>query len=431
MGNIGFEVTLIFLLVLANGVFAMAELAVVSSRKARLRQRADEGNRGARVALELADKPDDFLSTVQVGITMIGTLAGAFGGATVAEKFAAYLKQFPQIAQYADSVAITIVVLLISYLSLILGELVPKNLALSNPEGIASMVAPPMRLLARLGSPFVRFLTLSTKLVMKLIPVKASNDAPVTAEEIKVLLAQGTEHGTFEEAEQEMVEGVFRLSDRRVTDLMRPRGKVRSLDVEQEWAVNREVLRKSTFSRFPIIQGDLDRVIGIVHVKDLFLMIDNGDPLNLRSVARPPLMLPEATPAFEALERFQESGEQMALIIDEHGSVEGIITLTDLMEGLVGDLRGPGEHTRAKAVKREDGSWLVDGQLPIHDLLDELDLREIPGEEEGFATVAGLILAHLHRIPVPGDYFVADGWRFEVLDMDANRVDKVLVSHIG
>jgi putative hemolysin len=308
---------------------------------------------------------------------------------------------------------------------------VPKNLALSNPEGIASFVAPPMSFLARLGSPFVRFLTLSTKLVMKLIPVKASNDAPVTAEEIKVLLAQGTEHGTFDEAEQEMVEGVFRLGDRRVTDLMRPRGKVKSLDIEEEWPVNREVLRSSTFSRFPVIEGNLDRVVGVVHVKDLFLVVDNGEQIDLRAIARRALMLPEATPAIEALERFQESGEQMALIIDEHGSVEGIVTLTDLMEGVVGDLRGPGENTRPKAVRREDGSWLVDGQLPIHDLLEELDLKEVPGEEEGFATVGGLILAHLHRIPAPGDHFVADGWRFEVLDMDANRVDKVLVSRVG
>jgi len=428
MSNIGFEVTLIFLLVIANGVFAMAELAVVSSRKARLRQKAEEGHRGAGVALELAEKPDDFLSTVQVGITMIGTLAGAFGGATVAEKFAIYLKEFPAIAQYADSIAITVIVLLISYFSLILGELVPKNLALSNPEKIAGMLAPPMRLLARAGSPFVRFLTFSTRVVMKLIPVKASTDAPVTEEEIKVLLAQGTEHGTFEEAEQEMVAGVFRLGDRRVMDLMQPRGKVRCLDVEEAWAVNREVLRNSAFSRYPVIEGDLDRVIGVVHVKDLFLLLDNAQPLDLRSIARAPLLFPEGTPAFDALERFQESGQEMALIIDEHGSVEGIVTLTDLMEGVLGDMRGPGDDTRAKAVEREDGSWLVDGHLPIKEFLEEVGLKEVPGEEDGFTTVGGFVLAHLRRIPAPGDHCIVEGWRIEVLDMDAHRVDKVLVT---
>lgn len=424
------EIILIFLLVLANGVFSMAEMAVVSSRKARLRQRKEDGHRGAGVALELAEKPDDFLSTVQVGITMIGTLAGAFGGATVAEKAAVHLKQIPAVAAYADSIAITVVVLLISYFSLILGELVPKNLALSNPEGIASALAPPMRFLARLGSPFVRFLTLSTKLVMKLIPVKASNEAPVTEEEIKAMLAQGAAHGTFEEAEQEMVEGVFRLGDRRVRDLMRPRGKVKSLDLQEDWSVNREVVRQSVFSRFPVIDGDLDHAVGVVHVKDLFLLADRGQAVDLRAAARPTLMMPEATPALDALERFQESGAQMALIIDEHGSVEGIVTVTDLLEGVVGDLRGPGGSARPQAVRREDGTWLVDGQLPIKTFLEELELKEIPGDVDGFNTVGGLVLAHLHRIPAPGDHFVADGWRFEVLDMDANRIDKVLVSRL-
>lgn len=430
MGNIGLEVTLILLLVIANGVFSMAELAVVSSRKARLRQRAEQGRRGAGVAVELAESPHDFLSTVQVGITMIGTLAGAFGGATIAEKFAVYLKTFPETAAYADSIAITIVVLIISYLSLILGELVPKNLALSNPEGIACFIAPPMRFLSRAGSPFVRFLSFSTRVVMKFIPVKAGNEAPVTEEEIKVLIAQGTEHGTFHQAEQELLEGVFRLGDRRVVDLMHPRGKVKSLDLNRDWSVNQQVLRGTTFSRFPVIDGDLDRVVGIVHIKDLFLASAPGGDFDLRALAKPPLMLPEATPALVALERFQASGQQMALIVDEHGSVEGVVTLTDLMEGVLGDLRGPGDGLRAKAVRREDGSWLVDGRLTVKEFMELLGMREMPGEESGFTTVGGLVLAHLRRIPAPGDHFEVDGWRFEVLDMDANRIDKVLVSSL-
>src|SRR5215203_862382 len=247
MGNIGFEVALIIILVLANGIFSMAEMAVVSARKARLRQRSEEGRRGAAVALELANSPDDFLSTVQVGITMIGTLAGAFGGATLAEKLAAYLKQFPAVAAYSDSISMTLVVLAISYLSLILGELVPKNIALSNAEGIASALAPPMRWLSKLGSPAVRFLTFSTRVVMKVLPVKPSSEAPVTEDEIKVLIAQGTEHGTFEEAEQEMVEGVFRLGHRRVDELMQPRGRVVALDADEPWEANREVLRRSAY----------------------------------------------------------------------------------------------------------------------------------------------------------------------------------------
>jgi putative hemolysin len=427
MGNIGFEVALIIILVLANGIFSMAEMAVVSARKARLRQRSEEGRRGAAVALELANSPDDFLSTVQVGITMIGTLAGAFGGATLAEKLAAYLKQFPVVGAHSDTISMTLVVLAISYLSLILGELVPKNIALSNAEGIASALAPPMRWLARLGSPAVRFLTFSTRIVMKVLPFKPSGEAPVTQEEIRVLIAQGTEHGTFEEAEQQMVEGVFRLGDRRVIELMQPRGKVVALDADAGWETNREVLQRSAYSRFPVIDGDLDRVLGTIHIKELFLALDSGMP-DLRKLARKALLVSEFTPALDVLERFQQSQEQMALIVDEHGGVQGIVTLADLLDAVVGDLRG--ESGRTRAVRRKDGSWLVDGAMGIADLMDELKLRKVPGGEEDFATVGGLVLAHLQRIPASGDHFTVDGWRFEVVDMDRNRIDKVLVTKV-
>ncbi|MBM3824883.1 MAG: HlyC/CorC family transporter [Verrucomicrobia bacterium] len=387
-------------------------------------------HRGAAVALDLATNPHDFLSTVQVGITMIGTMAGAFGGATVAGEFAVYLKRFEAVAPYAETVSITLVVLAISYLTLILGELVPKNLALANAEGIASFLAPSMRLLARLGAPAVRFLSLSTRLVMKLIPVRPSGEAPVTEEEIKVLIAEATEHGTFDEAEQEMVEGVFRLGDRRVVDLMQPRGKVVSLDLTLSWAENAERIRSSAYSRFPVIERDLDRVAGIVHIKDLFVALSETGGLDLRALARKPLLVPELTPALEVLDRFQESGEQMALVVEEHGGVMGLVTLTDLMQAVVGDLRAPGERPQPKSALREDGSWLIDGSFAVADLVEQLGLRDIPGEEKGFATVGGLVLAHLRCIPVPGDHFIVDGLRFEVLDMDANRVDKVLVSRV-
>ncbi len=428
MGNIGFEVSLIFLLVVANGVFSMAEMAVVSSRKARLRQRSADGSHGAKVALDLATNPHDFLSTVQVGITMIGTMAGAFGGATIAEKFAVYLNQFPAIAPYSASIAMTIVVLIITYLSLIIGELVPKNLALSNAEGIACALAPSMRGLARLGSPAVRFLTFSTQMVMKVLPFKQSDEAPVTEDEIKVLIAQGTEHGTFEEAEQEMVKGVFRLGDRRIVDLMHPRGRVAFLDVEDTWEGNLEVLKSNSHSRFPVVEGDLDRIIGIVHVKDLFLALESGAAIDLRALAHKPLIVPETSPALEVLERFQESGDQMALIVDEHGGIDGMVTLTDLVQAVVGDLRGPGETVRSRLTQQSEHTWLVDGGLPVSDLLEMLELREIPGEDVGFTTVGGFVLAQLHRIPVPGDQFALDGWKFEVVAMDGNRVDKVQIT---
>ena len=251
MGSTTLEITLLVLLILANGAFSMAEMAVVSSRKSRLRQRAEAGSKGAAVALDLAASPNDFLSTVQIGITMIGTLAGAFGGATLAEKFAVYLNQFPLIAPHGESVAITLVVIVITYLSLILGELVPKNIALSHPEAIAAFVAQPMRALARAGSPIVSLLTFSTRAVMFLIPAKASGEAPVTEEEIKVLIAQGAEHGTFAEAEQEMVEGVFRLGDRTVSELMRPRLKVVWLNAAEPWPVNERIILEHDYSAYP------------------------------------------------------------------------------------------------------------------------------------------------------------------------------------
>ena len=428
MSGIGHEVFLIFLLVIANGVFSMAEMAVVSSRKARLRQRMEEGSKGAAVALELAENPNDFLSTVQVGISMIGTLAGAFGGATIAEKLAVTLKQYPAVAHYSDSIALGVVVLVITYLSLIVGELVPKSLALGKPETIASALAPPMRWLARLGSPAVRFLTFSTRLVLKLLPVKQSQEAPVTEEEIKVLIAQGTQHGTFHAAEQEMVEGVFRLGDRKVVELMRPRNKVTWLDVEDPWAVNESIIAESNFSRFLAAEGDLDRIIGVVHVKDLFVASRRDSTVDLRALARKPLYIPETTPALHLLEQFRRTGEELAVVVDEHGGVEGIVALADIMEAVVGDL-GPGD-ARPQIVQREDGSWLADGTLLIADLVEALELRELPGEEEAFTTLGGFVFAHLNRIPSPGDHFLVDGWRFEVVDMDRNRVDKVLIQRM-
>jgi len=429
MSGIGLEITLVILLVLANGAFAMAEMAVVSARKARLRQKAEEGSKGAEAALLLLENPENFLSTVQIGITLIGTLAGAFGGATIAGKLAIYLNQFPVIQPYSESVSIFIVVLIISYLSLILGELVPKSIALGSAESIASLVAPPMQFLAKIGSPLVRTLTLSTKLVLKILPIRQSEISPVTEEEIKVLIAQGTEAGTFEESEQEMLEGVFRLGDRKTVDLMKPRKKVEWLDVEDPWLDNEKKVIASPYSRFPVAEGDLDRFLGMVHAKDLLSALSSGKSRDLRAIARKPLFVPESAPAMETLEHFQESGEQMAMVVDEHGSIQGIITLTDLIEAVVGDLRIPGQDRNPKITIREDGSWLVDGSMSANELIEKLDIRDLVNQ--GYTTVGGLVLAQLHRIPETGDHFHIGEWRFEVVDMDGNRVDKVLVEKLS
>lgn len=428
MDKVGLEIVLVVLLVLANGIFSMSEMALVSSRKARLRQRSEEGNTGARLALELSENPNDFLSTVQIGITLIGTLAGAFGGATIAEELAVYFRQFPAIAPYSDSIGIGIVVLIITYLSLIFGELVPKNIALSNPEAIAGVVAKPMRLLAGVGSPVVKLLTASTRFVMKLLPIRKEDGAPVTEEEIKVLIAQGTQYGTFAEAEQEMVEGVFWLGDRRVTDLMTPRNRVVWLDVEDTWEVNKKKISESLFSRFLVAEGDLDRFLGAVHVKDLFIAGKDGGQVDLRALARKPLFVPETKPAIEVLNLFQQTGGELAVVIDEHGAIEGIISLADLVHAVIGNLKLPGIERHSQITKRDDGSWLADGSITIADLVDELSWREVPGDEEGFTTLGGFVFAHLHKIPSPGEHFVVDNWRFEVIDMDGNRVDKVLIS---
>ncbi|BDC47760.1 hypothetical protein F183_A00760 [Bryobacterales bacterium F-183] len=431
MGEYGLEITLIFLLVIANGVFSMTELAVVSARKIRLQQKAEEGSKGAQAALDLAANPNDFLSTVQVGITMIGTLAGAFGGATIAEKLALRFKDTPYIGPYAETVSMGIVVLVITYLSLVIGELVPKSLALGHAESIASALAPLMKGVSKVGSPLVRFLTFSTEMVMKLIPVKKGAEAPVTEEEIKALIAQGAEHGTFGEAEQEMVAGVFRLADRRVAEMMTHRQKIRWLDVGESWESNQRVITSSSRSRFLVSDGDLDKLVGVVHVKDILAAMHNGAPVNLRDIAKRPLVAPEATPALQLLERFQETGDQIAVIVDEHATIQGVVTITDLMRGVLGDLPNADEGPRPSVVLRQDGSWLIDGTVLYPDMLETLAIRELPQEEEGFTTVAGFVLAHLQRIPSAGDHFVAANWRFEVLDMDGNRIDKVLAAPVS
>ena len=431
MGSTGLEIALLLLLILANGLFSMSEMAVVSARKVRLRQRAADGGKGAAVALELAENPNDFLSTVQIGITMIGTLAGAFGGATLAEKLGAYLDRFPVLGHHGESIAITVVVVAITYLSLILGELVPKNVALANPEAIASFIAQPMRALARFGAPIVSLLTLSTRAVMFLIPGKARDEAPVTEEEIKVLVAQGAEHGTFNETERNMVEGIFRLGDRRVAELMKSRMKVVWLDPDEDWRANEQIVLENAYTRFPVARGNLDQLLGVIDMRQLFAAARGGAPVDLTHGLRKPLFMLESTPALKALHLFKDARESLAFVIDEHGGVEGIVTLTDLIQAVVGDLTSSEDDTRPQASKAEDGSWLVDGALSIRDLDEVLGVRELPFEVRGFTTVAGLVLAHLKRIPTEGEYFTLGQWRFEVAALDGKRIEKIRITETG
>jgi putative hemolysin len=423
------EIAIIFVLILTNGVFAMSEIAVVSSRKARLAKRAHDGDAGAKVALDLAEHPGDFLSTVQVGISLIGIGAGAFGGATLTDALAARLAQVPAVARYAEPLALTVVVLAITYFSLILGELVPKRLALLGPERVASAVARPMRMLSVIAAPVVRVLSGSSSLVLKALGARASEEPPVTEEEIKLLLAQGTQAGAFEAREQEIVERVFRFADRRLGSLMTPRTRVVWLDVHDSPEEIRRTIADSPFSRFPVGDGQLENCLGFVRTRELLDRVLAGEALDLQACLRQPLLLPENARALDVLERFKASGTHLAMVIDEYGGIHGLVTLNDVLEAIVGDMPTVGEVDEAAAVRRQDGSWLVDGAIPIEELRELVAVPRLPAEEKGaYRTLAGFVMQQLGRVPRTGDRFEWGTFTFEVVDMDGHQVDKVLVA---
>ena len=423
------EVVLIFILILANGLLSLSEMAIVASRKARLQRQADTGDKKSGEALLLAQDPADFLSTVQIGITAIGVLAGVFGGATIADNIAAWLNQFSGIAPYSNAIAVGIVVLVITYFTLVLGELAPKRLALNNPERIARSIARPMRGLARLMSPLVRLLSLSTNLVLRLLGIQPSEEPPVTEEEFKVLMQQGTQAGVFVEAEQDMIEGVLELADRRVIALMTPRTEIIWLDLEDAPEINLHKISQSQHSRLVVAEGDLDNVLGIIHARNLLSRAINGEPLDLRSSLTHPLYIPESMPALKTLELFRQSGEHLALVIDEFGGLQGLITYYDILEAIVGDMPSMGEPTDPRMVRREDGSWLIDGKLPVEDFKDAFDVATLPDESTSYyQTMGGFIMTYLGRIPSVADHFDWGGMRFEIVDMDGLRVDKILLT---
>jgi putative hemolysin len=429
MASIGTEVLIVLLLLLVNGVFAMSEIAVVSSRKARLQQRAESGDAKARRALALAESPDRFLATVQVGITLVGTLAGAFGGAAIAEPLAEALEENAALAPYASALAFGIVVVGITYCSLIIGELVPKQIGLNHPERVASTIAGPMNMLSRIAAPLVWVLTSSTQGVLRLLRIRAPDDSPVTEAEISVLIEQGTQAGVFHEEEQELVERVFWLGDQRAVAVMTPRHRIVWLDVNASVAENRERMIRHQFSRYLVCEGSLDKVVGVVEVKRLWAAELAGQPVDdLRPFLRTPHFIPESTRALRILERFRESGTHLAVVVDEYGGVEGLVTLNDILEEIAGNLSHAGGGTAAPAVRRDDGSWLVDGSLSMEEFRDLLDLKERRHEAREYHTVGGFVFTRIGHVPVPGESFEAEGYRLEVVDMDGNRVDKVLVA---
>ncbi|MCK6394252.1 MAG: hemolysin family protein [Zoogloea sp.] len=421
------------LLILLNGVFAMSEMAVVSSRKSRLQNLADDGSPGAGSALVLHQEPSGFLSTIQVGITSVGILSGAIGEAAVADPLAEWLGGFAMIEPYARGVALTLTVVGLTYFSVVVGELVPKRLALLAPEGIATLIARPMMILARLAHPLVTVLSGSSAAILRLLGARRKDEPPVTDDEIKVLMEQGAEAGVFHESEQEIVSNVLRLDEQRISAIMTPRREMFVIDLEEDEEIVWQGLMETCYSRVVVCRDGLEHVLGVLQTGDLLKKALGGERVtlaDLESLLRPPLYVPETVSTTQLLESFRRARLQFALLIDEYGEVQGLVTLTDVLAAIVGELSVPEAPEDRDMLQREDGSWLVDGDVGIERMKSVLDIvDDLPGEDENsFNTLGGFIMHTLGRVPAPTDHFEAAGWRFEVMDMDRNRVDKVLLS---
>ncbi|MCQ4160250.1 hemolysin family protein [Roseomonas sp. GC11] len=426
--DVALELAVIMLLVLLNGIFAMSELAIVSSRRVRLLGMQRAGRAGATAALALAEDPQRFLPTVQVGITLVGVLAGAFAGQGLAQRLAGVLTLVPGLETYAGEIALALVVLGITYASLILGELVPKQLALRNPEVIAVLMAPPMLLLSRVAAPMVWLLSRSSSLVLGLLGASRPISSTITEEEVKAAVAEGAEAGALETEERHMIERVLRLADKPVRALMTPRPEVEWLDRAAPAEELATRLHESHVTRFVVAERRIDNVVGVVAAKDLLDQLLRGGRLDVAVALRQPMILPDNLSALLALERLRADPIGIALVMDEYGSFEGVVTASDLLEAIVGEL-GPvqPQSSGGDVVRRHDGSLLLDGMMPSDELKARLELPELPAEGS-YHTVAGLMLALLQRVPREGDRIVWAGWRFEIVDMDGRRIDKVLVS---
>jgi putative hemolysin len=424
------EILIIFLLIVVNGLFAMSEIAVVSARKTRLRQAADRGDTRAAAALELARHPNRFLSTAQIGITLVGIFAGAYGGATVAASVGEHLARWERIEPYSDGVSLGLVVLGITFLSLVVGELVPKRIALLRPERIASAVAGPMNTLSMLAAPVVRLLGVSTDAVLALLRIRKVEDPPITEEEVTAMIRLGTEAGVFEEAEQDLVERVFRLGDQTVASLMTPREQIIWLDLKDPAPVNHRKMIRHRVQRFLVCEGGLDNLLGMVPVTELWARMLAGESEDVRDALQQPLTVPETMRALPLLELFRATDVHLALALDAVGRVQGLVTMTDILQQISGDLA---RATEPRIIRRDDGSWLVDGSLPMAEVWDVVaaDAAAPTGEAQISETLAVFVTRHLHHTPISGEHFEVDGWRFEVMDMDGSHVDKVLIGRSG
>jgi len=426
------DILLLLILILLNGVFSMSEIAVVSSRRARLQKLVNEHTHGARAALALKNEPSTFLSTIQVGITTVGILSGAIGETILADPLSAWLGDFALVAPYARGIALTIVVAGLTYFTVVVGELVPKHLGLLAPEKVASVIAPPMNVLARIARPLVWLFSSTSGFLLRMAGAVRKPEPPITDEEIKVLMAQGAEAGVFHISERAIVSNVLRLDEQRVTAIMTPRNEIYEIDLKEPETVTRNRIAESPYTRLVVCRDGLDNIIGILRTADLLKDVLAGKPLALEKSLRQPLYVPESVTTTYLLENFRKARQQCALIVDEYGELQGMVTLTDVMIAIVGDIPTSDISAEQDIVMRKDHSWLIDGSVAIERMKSVLKIdKTLPGEEEkSFNTLGGFAMHVLGRIPLVADSFEAAGFRFEVIDMDKNRVDKVLVKRV-
>jgi len=419
------EVVIILVLILLNGVFSMAEIALVSARKARLENSARQGDEKAKAALKLANNPDTFLSTVQIGITLIGILTGLYSGKNLEDDIRVYLNTIPVLAPYSNALATAIIVISITYFTLVLGELLPKRIGLASPEAIAKALAQPMYFISRITFPFIWLLSRSTATLVKVLGLKRRTDNNVTEEEIKAIISEGTSSGAIEETEQEIIERVFHLGDRNITSLMTHRTDIVWLDISEEGESYKRKIRQSPHSVYPVCEDQIDHIKGIITIKDLYAA---GNLAVLKDVMKKPLFIPDNNSAYQVLEKFKETQVHAAFIVDEYGTFLGMITLNDILEAIVGDMPEVGADDY-DMVKRDDGTYLIDAQIPFYDFLSEFEMEDQMVEfEQEFDTLAGFILHHLEHIPVTGEKLTWKNFTFEIVDMDAHRIDKILVT---
>ena len=422
------DVAILLALIAINALFAMAEVALLTAKRSKLQRMVDSGDRQAAAALELGEDPNRFLSTVQIGITTIGILNGVVAESALASPMALWLEGIGVNHHTSGWLASTLIVVIITYCSIVLGELVPKRIGQSNPEPIARIVARPMLTLASIARPLVRLLSGSTQLLLRLVGIRHAGAPVVTEEEIHALLEEGSDAGIIEENERQMVRNVFRLDDRQITSLMVPRGDMIILDLDEPLSENLQRIQASEHSRFPVCQGGFDEVLGIISAKVLLAQTLRGETPDFRTDLQPAVFVPESLTGMELLEHFKSSGVQMAFVIDEYGEIQGLITLQDLIEAIAGEFK-PDDHEDAWAIERQDGSWLLDGIIPVPELKDTLGLEAVPEEDKGrYNTLSGMLMLLMGRIPASGETVDWESWRFEVVDMDGKRIDKVLAS---